>query len=293
MDTILRSGELELTTSTKGAEIMSCTKDGIEYVWHGDPSYWGRRTPILFPFVGQVRNKEYRYNGKSYPMGQHGFARDMEFTIKELNSDSITYVLTENEETLKVFPFRFILEVSYRIERNEVFVGWTVKNPAAEDLFFSIGGHPAFMCPIDGQGDWEKYRIRFMKSGAALSSLTIRPITTGGNVGTETKSIELTDGCITPTDDLFSGDALIAEDFQTDRISLIDPSGKEYLIVSIDTPLVGIWSPVGKHAPFICIEPWCGRTDRDDFTGSLEEREYGNCLHAEEVFHREYSVIFR
>jgi galactose mutarotase-like enzyme len=293
MDTLLKSGELELTTSTKGAEIMSCIKDGIEYIWHGDPSYWGRRTPILFPFVGQVRNKTYRYQEQSYPMGQHGFARDMEFSIKELGQDHITYVLTENEETLKVYPFRFILEVSYRIVRNEVTVDWTVRNPAEENLYFSIGGHPAFMCPIDGRGDWSSYRIRFAKNTDPLSDLTIRPITTGGNVGSETKTLPLTDGCLTPSDALFSGDALIAEDFQTDRISLLDPDGKEYLIVIFDTPLVGVWSPVGKHAPFVCIEPWCGRTDADDFEGSLEDRVYGNTLHPQEVFHREYSVIFR
>ncbi|MCR5283419.1 MAG: aldose 1-epimerase family protein [Lachnospiraceae bacterium] len=293
METILKTGELELITSTSGAEIMSCTKDGIEYIWHGDPSYWGRRTPILFPFVGQVRNKEYRYDGKVYSMGQHGFARDMDFTVKELKEDSITYVLTQTEETLKVFPFRFTLEVSYRIARNEVLVGWTVRNTDDQDLYFSIGGHPAFMCPIDGMGSWDQYRIRFMKNQSPLSSLTIRPITTGGNVGSETTVIPLSDGCLIPSDDLFAGDALIAENMQTDRVSLIDPNNKEYLIVSFDTPLVGIWSPVGKHAPFICIEPWCGRTDSDDFEGSLEDREYGNRLHPEEVFHREYSIVFR
>lgn len=286
----LKNSEAELTADTHGAEILSLVKDGKEYIWNGDPAYWGRRTPVLFPFVGQVRGGVYRCKGTEYPMGQHGFARDQEFELTEETEDSLTFVLRENEQTLAVYPFPFELRITYVLRGSAVDVTWEVRNPGSEMLYFSIGGHPAFMCPPAGEGSWDDCALLFKKKGAALDEITIRPITGGGNVGDQTKTIPLEKGQITPTDDLFAGDALILEDSQADEISLVGPSGSPYLTVTFDTPLVGVWSPVGKHAPFICIEPWCGRTDRDTFAGDLSEREYGNALAPGEVFTRTYRI---
>lgn len=291
MEYTLQNENITLAVSNHGAEAISLKKDGVEYIWNGDSRYWGRHAPVLFPFVGQVRDKKYRFNGREYPMGQHGFARDSEFELTEKTENSLLFSLRSNDETKKVYPFDFELEVRYTLDPSgDVRVSWIVKNPGTENLYFSIGGHPAFMCPIDGRGDWNDYRILFVKHGTALKEITIRPITTGGNVGRDTKTLSLTEGMITPTDELFAGDALILENSQADEISLIDPEKKAYLTVKFTSPLVGVWSPVGKHAPFICIEPWYGRTDADDFTGSLEEREYSNALEPGNTFERSFTV---
>lgn len=286
----LKKGAIAAKFQTHGAELISLTKNGTEYIWNADPAYWGRHTPVLFPFVGQVWDKKYRFEGVEYAMGQHGFARDMDFALKAQTEDSISFILHENEETLAKYPFRFELEIRYTLGENSLRVEWIVRNPDTKPLYFSIGGHPAFLCPIGGRGDWDDYRIGLTKDGNRLSRIAIRPITEGGCFGDELDELTLTDGTLTPSDSLFAGDALVLEDHEVDRVSLIDPDGKEYLAVESDAPCMGIWSPVGKHAPFICIEPWYGRADRVGFSGDLSEREYGNVLGAGEVFDRSFTI---
>lgn len=293
MEYRIQNGNSALTVSSHGAEAVSLKKDGTEYLWNGDPKYWGRHAPVLFPFVGQVRDKKYRYEGQEYPMGQHGFARDSEFRLLEQKDHELLFALSANEETRKVYPFDFELLIRYTLHASgNLQVEWTVKNPGSKNLYFSIGGHPAFLCPIGKRGEWKDYRILFRKAGQPLNAITIRPITTGGNVGHATKTHPLQDGTIVPTDELFAGDALILEGEQADEISLVDPDGKEYLTVNFSSPLVGVWTPAGKHAPFICIEPWYGRTDADDFTGTLEEREYSQVLKPGETFEKSFTVTF-
>ena len=281
---------LTATVSDAGAELMSLQKEGKEYLWSGDPAFWGRRSPVLFPFVGQVRDKKYRFNGKEYAMGQHGFARDQVFTLAFRTDSTISFVLHENEETLSCYPFRFELEIRYELTADAgLKVTWIVRNKEEDELYFSIGGHPAFLCPLDG-GDWGDCRIRLTKAGTPLEQIRIHPITTGGNVGSSWKELKTTDGCLIPSDELFAGDALILEDSQADEAALVGPDGRPYLTLTTDAPLLGIWSPVGKHAPFICLEPWYGRTDADDFSGELQDRAYGNMLKKGEMFTASYSV---
>ncbi len=287
--TISENG-LTITVSDAGAELMSLQKDGKEYLWHGDPAFWGRRSPVLFPFVGQVRDKKYRFNGQEYPMGQHGFARDQIFTLNGRTQNSLSFILRENKETLRVYPFRFELEIRYDLTAGGgLKVTWIVRNTEEETLYFSIGGHPAFLCPLDG-GDWSDCRIRLAKDGRPLDQIRIHPITTGGNVGQAFLDIPSPDGCLIPSDELFAGDALILEDAQADEAALIGADGSPYLTLSTDAPLLGIWSPVGKHAPFVCLEPWYGRTDADDFTGDLQDRAYGNVLKKGETFTVSYKI---
>ena len=293
MQYTLRNDILELTADTHGAEILSVRRDGREYIWCGDPAFWGRRTPVLFPFVGQVRGGSYRHKGIRYPMGQHGFARDQEFELFSGTDQSLSFVLRDSRRTREIYPFRFELFVTYTLIEDTVEVEWKVRNTGKETMYFSIGGHPAFMCPLHDTEKWEDYAIEIRKEGRTPDHIVIRPIVSGGNVGDEERKIALDHGTITPTQELFSGDALILEGQQADEISLLNPDREAYLTVRFDTPLVGIWSPVGKNAPFICIEPWCGRTDSIYFDGELSEREYGNELEPGTEFRRSYSVRFR
>lgn len=292
MRNTIKNDALSLTVDTHGAEIVSAVKDGKEYIWNGDPKCWGRHAPVLFPFVGSLKGKQYTFDGKTYPMGQHGFARDMEFALKDAGADFLLYALTENEETLKKYPFRFVLQIRYTLAESRIKVTWTVKNPDTKTLWFSIGGHPAFMCPLAGRGTWADYAVLLKKQGKELAHLDTHPIdvAAGGLISNETRSYDLADGKIVPSDELFAGDALVAEDRQADEISLIDPDGKAYVTVTFDTPLFGLWSPAGKGAPFICIEPWYGRADGVDFAGTLEQRKYEMSLEAGETFEGGFEV---
>lgn len=298
----LKNDTLQVRLQTHGAEAVSLKKQGTEYLWRGDPAFWGRHAPVLFPFVGQVWNKQYRFHGKTYAMGQHGFARDLEFTLKEQTKDRIAFVLRENEETLAKYPFRFELEITYTLGQStnswdadngltdSLTVTWTVRNPGREPLYFSLGGHPAFMCPLQGKGSWEDYRIALSKDGQPVRQITLRPIVGGGCFGDNLHEMVLPDGTLTPSDELFAQDALVLEDQQADRVSLLGPDGRPYLSLSTDAPCLGIWSPAGKHAPFICLEPWYGRADRVGFSGDLSQREYGNVLQPGENFQRSFVV---
>lgn len=289
MEFILKNGKTEAKICSKGAELVSLKKEDTEYMWQADPAYWGRTAPILFPFVGSLKDKQYRYAGKTYEMGQHGFARDMEFKLVSQTENRLVMELSETEETMEKYPFRFLLELSYELTKEGLLVGWRVKNTDEKTLHFSIGGHPAFNCPLGGKGKQSDYMLRFMKDGKPLQEI-ISAVIEGGLVAEETLEFGLEDGYLPVTPDLFETDTIILEDGQTDEVSLCDPDGKEYLRVSFSMPLVGIWTPIQKNAPFLCIEPWCGRCDDADFVGELPEKRWGNALEPGEEFAASYTI---
>ncbi len=286
-DYTISKGGYSLTVSDHGAEIRSLKKDGKEIMWQADPKYWGRTSPVLFPLVGNYWEKRSRYAGREYEMSQHGFARDQDFELISQTEDELCFELKDSAATLEKYPFSFVLQLGYRISEDGVSVIWTVKNPTDGDIFFSIGGHPAFNC------DLEKDRILFKKNGKELSeNLTVNIIEGDGSgcLSDRSKSIALENGVLQLSAGLFDEDALIIEDRQADSVSLLDAEGKELLNVSFDAPLFGIWSPVGKNAPFVCIEPWYGRCDRVGFTGDISEREYGNSLAAGQQLGVSYTI---
>ena len=316
---------------THGAELRSLVdkNTGEEYMWCGDPAYWGRVSPILFPVVGNYRNKTSIYDGKEYHLSQHGFARDSEFEVVEHKEDSVSFRLSASDKTKEVYPFDFELIVSYKLEsersaaaaeetsdtaeanylKNSLTVKWEVKNKDSRVMYFSIGGHPAF-----NLRDEETY-IHFEKADAigAQSDLSRgnhgtdaaakqdasggrKYITAGiledGLLSDRTKDIEISDkGLLKPTVQLFAEDALILEDCGYGSIALSDSEGRDYLRVTYDAPVVGIWSPAGKKPLFVCIEPWFGRTDRTGYNMELTGREYGNSLEPGEIFAASYSIL--
>ena len=255
----LKNQELTLKISSKGAEMKSLkdNKTNQEYLWHGDSAYWGRTSPVLFPIVGNYREKESVFEGKTYSMSQHGFARDMEFTLESQKEEEIWFELKENEETLKKYPFAFRLHLGYRLDGRSVEVLWKVENPMSFDTDKTL------VCSILGE----------------TGLLTARK-----------KEFELTNHKMRIVEDLFDEDALIIEGNQAKRVGLVNPQGETYLEVEFDAPLFGIWSPAKKSAPFVCIEPWYGRSDKEDFSKKLEEREWGNELKAGEIFEKSYQI---
>ena len=155
---------LTVEISEHGAELQSIRKDDVEYLWQGDPAYWGRRSPVLFPIVGSVWEKRYRVDGKEFELGQHGFARDMDFVLVSQASDQVRYRLESSAETLAKYPFPFVLEIAYRLHDNKLDVIWDVMNPASEDLYFQIGAHPAFNYPDYSLESKERGFLEFDKS---------------------------------------------------------------------------------------------------------------------------------
>lgn len=284
----IRNESLTLEIDAHGAEMKSLIDNcsGQEYLWCGDAAYWGRTSPVLFPLVGNYREKQSCFDGKWYSLSQHGFARDMDFELVSEKGDEIWFALEDSPETLEKYPFGFRLELGYRLQGRAVEVLWKVTNKNDREMYFSIGGHPAFNCPLREGEKQTDYWIGF----DTCEPLTASVLDENGTVSERTKVLELTDGMLQITDSLFDEDALIVEHDQAHKVALYTPEGEKYLEVRFEAPLFGIWSPAGKHAPFVCIEPWYGRSDRADFGQKLEEREWGNVLKAGEIFTAVYQI---
>lgn len=283
MNHVLENQLLRAVIREQGAELIS-VKDqetGREYLWQADPAFWGRTSPVLFPVVGQYRDKKSLYDGQTYTMGQHGFARDMTFSLDSRTDTQIWFRLDAGPESHKLYPFDFTLYCGYCLEERSIQVLWKVVNTDSRTMYFSIGAHPAFNCAMEG------WKLRFDTDAPLRVG-----ILEGGVLSDREKILVPDNGEYPITADLFDEDALIIEHDQIHNVSLIDPEGSKVVEVDFQAPLAGIWSPVGKAAPFVCIEPWYGRSDRADFSGRLEEREYGNRLEPDQVFERSYLMTF-
>lgn len=274
----LENDFLKISVDTHGAELSSIfnKKAGKEMLWHGDPQFWGRKSPVLFPVVGKYKNGKTTYNGKEYALGQHGFARDSEFTLVEQNDSKLVFALESNEDSLTKYPFKFRLICSFELKNDTIIVGWKVENTDDRTIYFSIGAHPAFYCE---------------KSKTVLSM----------NAENLKYSLVNSDGLYTPEkydvessfvlhDNIFDKDALIIENSGVTEVTLADMD-KKYLTMKFSALLFGIWSPTKKNAPFVCIEPWYGRCDSADFDGDITEREWGNSLSVGENWYKEYEIV--
>lgn len=288
---VIENEKLRVEIDSFGAEVKSVfgKENNLEYIWQGDKRFWGRTSPVLFPFVGSLKNKEYRYEGKTYPMGQHGFARDMEHEPVSLSADEIWFRLMSNEETLAKYPFEFVLNIGYRLSDRRLEVMWKVDNPSDKTMYFSIGAHPAFNCPI--RGDEDKYGYKIMFGGVDEIHHHGNDVPTGLALR-EDIVLPLKDHCVEITPGFFDRCTYMIEGSQTGEVGLLDKNGDRYVTLNFDTPLFAIWSPEGKNAPFVCIEPWYGRCDAQDFDGSLEEREFTNVLEGGKSFERSYFIEF-
>jgi galactose mutarotase-like enzyme len=288
----LKNEILTLCFDEHGAELTSIRNNlsNTEYLWNADPNYWKRHSPILFPLVGSLKNKSYHYQGKTYSMPQHGFARDMDFRLLSKTDSEIWFFLEASEETLAVYPFCFRLEAGYKIEGGKITVLWKVINQDSTAMYFSIGGHPAFHCPLSPEENQTDYFLCFDTDQPIYYQhinekglLIQKPLKEQNKLFTD-------HGTLPVNPHLFDYDALIIEENQCHRVDILTPEKTPYLTVSFDAPLFGLWSPAGKNAPFLCIEPWYGRCDTEDFDKSLEEREWSNRLEPGEVFKAAYTI---
>ena len=286
--TILSNETLRVEVSAHGAELQSIRKGDVEYLWQGDSRYWGRRSPVLFPIVGSVWEARYRVDGTEYQLGQHGFARDMDFTLVCATDTEVRYRLESSDETLAKYPYPFVLEIAYRLHGASIDVIWEVKNPSDKDIYFQIGAHPAFFYP---DYDPEKSGRGFFTFDRTEGIECIR-IKEKGCVDAVTKwPLEMPEGVLKLEKDTFDAiDTIMVQDSQLKRVNMFKEDGTAWLSLSFDAPVVGIWSPPGKVAPFICIEPWYGRCDRVGYEGEYKDKDWMNCLAPGEGFKSVYTI---
>lgn len=285
----LKNEMLTIQVSEHGAELQSIRKDDYEYLWQGNPEYWGRRSPVLFPIVGSVWEKCFRVDGKVYEMGQHGFARDMDFELVSAADTEVWYRLKSSEKTLAAYPWPFVLEIGYRLEGNSVKVLWKVTNPGDTEMFFQIGAHPAFNYPGYDPDAVDRGVVAFDRN----DNLQRSGFKGKGCVDPQARfPIPLSDdGMLRLKRDTFDDiDTLMLENDQVHKIVFLKNDSSPYLTVTFDAPVVAIWSPPKRNAPFFCIEPWYGRCDRADFTGEFKDRDWVNALAPGAIFSASYTI---
>lgn len=265
----LENEHLIASFATKGAELQSLKskKHNIDYLWSGNPTYWGKFSPVLFPIVGALKNSTYYFENKEYKLPRHGFARDYDFECLQRNHTEVVFILTHNDETLKVYPFRFVLSLRYTLSETGLSCTYEVTNPANNLLLFSIGAHPAFKVPIQEDVQYTDYFLKFNNDQV----LTYHKISED-LIANETVEIELKDGKLPLQHELFYEDALVFKSLKSDCISIAcdkNPYGLHFKFK--DFPFFGIWA--AKNADFVCLEPWCGIADGVDHQQNLGEKE--------------------
>ncbi len=291
----LKGDVLSIGVDGLGAELKSLKKNatGHEYMWSADPAFWNKTSPVLFPFVGRMNGQQYNYKGKTYTAALHGFAKDMEFKLLERTEDTLRFGITDTEETRANYPFTFEFEIIYKLKGNQVEVTYIVNNTGDEEMLFSLGGHPGFVCPPEGDtGKRADCFIRFehTKKGVPEKVVSRGVDLSVGLVNDEYTDYILDNGDLPIADDLFKGDALVLEGNQVNRVSLLDSKRIPYVTLDMEAPIYGIWSCLVPGAPYVCIEPWLGRCDAVGFDGNFEDREYQNTLAARDKFITTFTI---
>lgn len=294
MEHRIENEALRVTVSDHGAELVSVyDKEQMqERIWCANPSIWNRHAPILFPFVGKVKDGVYTYQGNQYPMAtQHGFARDKEFTCTNKTPDSITHTLRFSEDTYRIYPFEFELHVTHSFcpdNPRQLIITWTVINLGTDEMFYSIGGHPGFCIPENKKRS--DYAIA-LPDIATRSYLLLD--STGSGLADTSVSYPFNEktAYVAISDHLFDKDALIFEGNQLPVVGIVDKNHNPFITLTCkDFPYVGIWSK--PDGPFVCLEPWQGRTDNMDFSGDLSEKPGELRLPAKETAVHTYSIEF-
>jgi len=261
MQHTLSNDHCRVAINTKGAELTSFVRTDpqqnlpeLEYIWQADPAVWSRHAPVLFPIVGKLPQDTYLYQGQEYKLPQHGFARDREFVLAHQTDTELTFELRADEESRKVYPFDFVLRITYQLRNLALTVRWDVLNPAADqELLFSIGAHPAFRCPLLPDETFEDYLFRFDQPVTFERYLLQNGLLSG-----ETAPVLHQQAELPLTYDLFADDALVLKHFDFNQLSLRSRRSDRAVRVQFDGfPYLGLWTK-GPGAEFVCIEPWQG-----------------------------------
>lgn len=284
MKTIISNEFLTITISSLGAEIQSIKKGEKEMMWQGAEGYWSKHAPVLFPICGFVKNNEYTFEGKTYTLTKHGFARGSEFIVESAEKEKAVFLLQSTEETKKCFPFDFELRLIYTLEEDVVKVDYSIKNLNDKDMYCSIGAHEAYACP----GGIEKYSVVF-ENNETFNSIKLKDallLRDTFNVGEDTNEIKLSYKYFVP-----EIDTLVFSDLKSRKAWIKNNETDEKIEICYDGfDYLGIWTT--KDAEYICFEPWCGIPDFADTTGDITKKEGILKISAKETLVKTHTMKF-
>ena len=263
-----------------GAELFSLKNSkNREFIWEGNPAFWGKHSPILFPIVGTLKNNSFRYKKSEYHLSRHGFARDIEFELIKKSDESATFSLISSIKTKKMYPFDFELQICYSLVEKKLNIDYKVINKNEATIPFSIGAHPAFALPKL----FEDYTLKF-EHNEILTSYELENDLLSDNFST----IKMIDNQVPLNYSLFEKDALIFKKLESKSITILENQNPLLRVRFDDFPNLGIWTKV--NAPFLCIEPWLGYSDTVHSTGNILEKEGIQLLEAKKSKEFNFSI---
>ena len=283
----LKNNQLTVKINPKGAELSSLfnIENQMEYLWNADPTFWGKSSPVLFPIVGALKNDIYRFEGKEYTLPRHGFARDREFIVEKSEENSVTFLLTYDENTLKVYPFKFEFRLIYSLENNSLNVTYSVKNVGENKMYFSVGGHPAFAVPLAEDTAYDDYYLEFNKT----ENFKRWGLTANGLIERQPFDFMKDTSQLNLTKELFYEDAIVFKNLESTSVILkSDKANRQLKLDFEDFPYIGIWA--AKDADFVCIEPWRGIADSTNHDQELTEKEGIEGLDKGDIFEKTWRV---
>lgn len=285
----ITSGNSAGVVRTYGGELVSFVNNGVEYVWQGDPEHWNGQAPILFPVCCSAKDNTMSFGGTDYPMPKHGIARKREFEPVLISKNRVILEQRETEETLTMFPFCYSLKAEYSVTENGFSARFTVKNLDKNEMTFCIGGHPGFNCPLrDEDGEFEDYRLVFDNADGAVVS-----VTKDGYMNSSVPKVDRLVG----TNEIpllysdYDNDCMIVENLPVKKVRLVsDKTGKGFSFDFEGFDAIGLWTPIGKKSPFICLEPWNGLPADVDETTDAKSKKYAISLEPGMEYSVGYSV---
>ena len=285
----LQNDKLRIGVKKTGAELcqISSVKNKNEFMWHANPNVWASFAPNLFPIIGALKNNTYHFEGQKYELTKHGFIRNNdELMLHEHAKNMLTFKLFYNENTLKVYPFKFEFYITYKLNDNVIEVIHTIKNRDNKTMYFSLGGHPAFKCPIYENENYHDYYLEFeYNENAARHLLNLE----SGLISSQTKPVFNNNNILRLTHELFNEDALIFKDLKSRKVTFKSDTHDTILTVSYDAfSYLGIWAK--PNGNYVCIEPWLGIADNENTNQDFKTKEGIISLNAKESFTASYSI---
>lgn len=290
MDVRIASEDLSVVVARHGAELQSLRRrsrggdehggrphggdeqggdeqrDGEELLWQAGPA-WRRHAPVLFPVVGKVADDEVLVDGRRYPMGQHGFARDLEHEVVEASGSRAVLRLVDSDATREHYPFSFSLVTAYEVRGTSLSVRWTVSTRGDEPLPFSLGWHPAFRWPLADGVAKDDHLVRF----AEPEPDDVRGVR--GGLLTEPTATPVRGDALPLSGTLFADDAVVLDSLRSRSVTYEAPGAPRIRLDLVGFPFLGVWSkPSG--ADFVCLEPWAGLASPEGWQGELRDKPY-------------------
>lgn len=283
---LLQNNFIALKVRDTGAEMTSLINrvTGLEYLWQAGEA-WPKQAPVLFPVVGQLKENSYLYEGSGYALDRHGFARSRIFKPVLQTQDSLSFLLSSDEQSLTIYPFLFQLTITYSLEGKTIVVNYNVENTSGkEDLYFSIGAHPAFKVPLHEYENYHDYFLLFEKREHVARMLLKDGLITG-----EKLKFLNNENMVQLSKSLFYHDAIVLKGLQSESVTLksnASPNGLKFSFSGF--PYFGIWA--AKDAEFLCLEPWHGIADFTGHNRNLNEKEGIIRLGPGQKFECSYSI---